>query len=58
LKIGGSEAQIDDGAYRVHPIFSTLAKGAWWNGTLALLARAPDMIEAGPDAEEWRSWFK
>jgi hypothetical protein len=27
------ESQINDNDYKVHPIFCTLAKAAWWNGT-------------------------
>jgi hypothetical protein len=42
------EAQIDDDAYKV---VHTLAKVAWWHGTLDLLIQAPDMNEAGPDAK-------
>ena len=44
---------LDDKAYKVHPTFCALAKAAWWNGTLELLERAPDMYEGGDETEKY-----
>lgn len=47
------EAQINDDDYDVGAVIHTLAKVAWWHGTMELLLRAPDMDEAGPDAKTY-----
>ena len=49
---------LDDTAYKVHPTFCALAKVAWWNGTLELLERAPDMYEGGLETKKYLTAIK
>jgi hypothetical protein len=52
-RVNAEFKNLDDTSYKVHPTFCILAKVAWWNGTLDLLWRSPDMYEGGEDTKEY-----